>query len=106
MFNIGAGEWLLLAVLGVILVGPDRLPRVASDGAKLLRRFKELTSAATHELRENLGPGFEDLNVTDLHPKRFIMKTINEGVESAVPMNELREIRDIAKEAKIDPDLL
>jgi hypothetical protein len=34
------------------------------------------------------------------------MKTINEGVESAVPMNELREIRDVAKEAKIDPDLL
>ena len=106
MFNIGAGEWLLLAVLGVILVGPDRLPQVASDAAKLIGRLKELTSVATHELRENLGPGFEDLNVTDLHPKRFIMKTINEGVEGAVPMNELREIRDLTKEAKIDPDLL
>jgi sec-independent protein translocase protein TatB len=103
MFNIGAGEWLLLAVLGIILVGPDRLPHLASDAAKLVRRFKELTSQATQELRENLGPGFEDLNVADLHPKRFIAKTLNEAVEGAVPVAEIREI---AKSAKIDPDLL
>ena len=103
MFNIGAGEWLLLAVLGIILVGPDRLPHLASDAAKLVRRFKELTSQATQELRENLGPGFEDLNVADLHPKRFIAKTLNEVVEGAVPVAEIREI---AKSAKIDPDLL
>jgi sec-independent protein translocase protein TatB len=103
MFNIGAGEWLLLAVLGIILVGPDRLPHLATDAAKLVRRFKELTSQATQELRENLGPGFEDLNVADLHPKRFIAKTLNEAVEGAVPVAEIREI---AKSAKIDPDLL
>ena len=103
MFNIGAGEWLLLAVLGIILVGPDRLPHLASDAAKLVRRFKELTSQATQELRESLGPGFEDLNVADLHPKRFIAKTLNEAVEGAVPVAEIREI---AKSAKIDPDLL
>ena len=103
MFNIGAGEWLLLAVLGIILVGPDRLPHLASDAAKLVRRFKELTSQATQEFRENLGPGFEDLNVADLHPKRFIAKTLNEAVEGAVPVAEIREI---AKSAKIDPDLL
>jgi sec-independent protein translocase protein TatB len=103
MFNIGAGEWLLLAVLGIVLVGPDRLPTVAADAAKLVRRFKELTSQATHELRENLGPGFEDLNVSDLNPKKFVMKTLNEAVEGTVPLNEIREI---TQSAKIDPDLL
>jgi len=103
MFNIGAGEWLLLGVLGIILVGPDRLPHVASDAAKYVRRFKELTSKATEELRENLGPGFEDLNVSDLNPKKFITKTLNEAVEGAVPVAELREI---SQHAKIDPDIL
>ena len=103
MFNIGAGEWLLLAVLGIILVGPDRLPHVASDAAKYVRKFKELTSKATEELRENLGPGFEDLNVSDLNPKKFIAKTLTEATEGAVPVAELREI---AQNAKIDPDLL
>ncbi len=103
MFNIGAGEWLLLAVLAIILVGPDRLPHVAADAAKYLRKFKELTSKATEELRENLGPGFEDINVSDLNPKKFITKTLTEPTEGAVPVAELREI---AQTAKIDPDLL
>lgn len=103
MFNIGAGEWLLLAVLGIILVGPDRLPHVAADAARWVRRFKELTSRATEELRENLGPGFENLEVSDLHPKKFIAKTLSEAGESALPITELREI---SKSAKIDPDLL
>jgi sec-independent protein translocase protein TatB len=103
MFNIGAGEWLLLAVLGIILVGPDRLPHVAADAARWVRRFKELTSRATEELRENLGPGFENLEVSDLHPKKFIAKTLSEVGESALPMTELR---NISKSAKIDPDLL
>jgi sec-independent protein translocase protein TatB len=103
MFNIGAGEWLLLAVLGVILVGPDRLPHVAADAARLVRRFKELTSKATEELRENLGPGFENLEVSDLNPKKFITKTLNEAGESALP---IAEIREISKNARIDPDLL
>ncbi len=106
MFNIGAGEWLLLAVLGVILVGPDRLPHVASEAARYVRRFKELTAQATTELRENLGPGFEDLNVSDLNPKKFIAKTLSSATESAIPVAELREIGEIAKKAKIDPDLL
>ena len=103
MFNIGAGEWALLAVLGIILIGPDRLPHVASEAARYIRKFKELTSQATEELRGNLGPGFEDLNVTDLNPKRLIAKTINEATEKAIPVAELREI---SREAKIDPDLL
>jgi len=103
MFNIGAGEWLLLAVLGIILVGPERLPHVATEAARYVRRFKELTAQATTELRENLGPGFEDLNVSDLNPKKFIAKTLNGAAEDAIPVAEIREI---AKSAKIDPDLL
>ncbi len=103
MFNIGAGEWIALMVIAVVLVGPDRLPHVASEAAKWVKKFKEMTSNATAELKENLGPGFEDLNITDLNPKKFVQKTINSAMEDAVPIAELREIQ---QSAKIDPDLL
>ena len=109
MFNIGAGEWLLLAVLGIILIGPDRLPSVAADAARYIRRFKEFTSKATEDLRETLGPGFEDLSVADLHPKMLIVKTLNEAAEGALPVAELKDIQNMTKkvtQAKIDPDLL
>ena len=71
-FDLGAGELLGLAILGMILVGPDRLPRLASDAAKLLKKLRNISNSATAELRENLGPGFEDLQPSDLNPKTFI----------------------------------
>jgi len=97
-FDIGAGEILGLAVLGMILVGPERLPKLASEAASLVRKIQKLSHSATQELRENLGPGFENLQPSDLNPKTFIRK-------------QLAEVMDEKDEqpkpiVKIDPDLL
>lgn len=99
-FDFGAGEILGLAVLAMVLVGPDRLPRIAVDAAKWVKKLKALANNATSELKENLGPGFEDLQPKDLHPKTFIKKQLGELLDEgdAKPVKKL--------EAKIDPDLL
>ena len=57
-FDIGAGELLGLAVLAMVLVGPERLPKVAVEAAKMLKKLRKLSQVATAELKENLGPGF------------------------------------------------
>lgn len=101
MFNIGAGEFIALAVLALILIGPDKLPEFAQSAAKFLHKVRNMANNATAELRENLGPGYEDLQVTDLHPKKFIKKHLdNIAVESDIDVQELK------KSAQIDPDLL
>ena len=76
-FDFGAGEIFGLGVLAVILVGPERLPQLALDAAKLIKKVRAMATNATTELRENLGPGFEDLSPSDLRPKTFIKKHIN-----------------------------
>jgi sec-independent protein translocase protein TatB len=103
MFNIGAGEFITLAILAMVLVGPDRLPHVATEAAKLLKKVRSLSQAATNELRENLGPGYEDLQVSDLHPKKFIQKHLSGVMDGIDPRIELNELKN---SAKIDPDLL
>jgi sec-independent protein translocase protein TatB len=65
MLDIGAGEILGLGVVALLLLGPKRLPTFASDAAKFLHKVKGFTSNATAELRDNLGPGFENLDITD-----------------------------------------
>jgi sec-independent protein translocase protein TatB len=105
MFGIGAGELLTLLVLAFILVGPDRLPHLATDAAKLVNKIRAIAQAATTELRENLGPGFEDLQVTDLHPKKLIKKTIGNSLDDLT--TELNSDLTLdKKKAQIDPDLL
>ncbi|MEI6119585.1 MAG: sec-independent translocase [Actinomycetes bacterium] len=108
MFGIGGGEFLTLIVLALILIGPDRLPNVATDAAKLVRKLRDIANAATAELRENLGPGFEDLDVTDLHPKKLIRKTIGNSLdEISTEINSGFSLeKSDKKKAQIDPDLL
>jgi sec-independent protein translocase protein TatB len=102
MFNIGAGEFATLAVLALVLIGPDKLPDVARQAAKFLQKIRNLANNATVELRENLGPGFEDLQPSDLHPKKFIAKHL----DTISGESEFREAKEIVENAKIDPDLL
>ena len=56
MLNIGGGEIIGLMVLGMILIGPDRMPNVAADAARFLVKLKNMAQSATNELKENLGP--------------------------------------------------
>jgi sec-independent protein translocase protein TatB len=101
MFGIGGGEFAGLILIALILVGPDKLPQFSRDSAAFIRKIRDLAQVATKELKENLGPGYEDLQVADLHPKKFISKHINEVL--AEPAAELEEFK---KSVKIDPDLL
>ena len=100
-FDIGLGEMFALAVLAMFLVGPERLPKVASEAAKWVKKIRELANSATAELKENLGPGFEDLQPKDLNPKTFVKKQISELLDEENPKTQPK-----ASKAMIDPDLL
>ena len=95
-FDFGAGEIIGLAVLATILIGPDKLPQFAVDAAKFIKKIRTFATTATNELKENLGPGFEDLQPTDLHPKTFIKKQLASALDE----------QDVKTKGKLDPDLL
>ena len=99
-FDIGAGELLGLAVLAMLLVGPERLPKVAVEAAKMLKKLRAFSQTATAELKENLGPGFENLQPADLHPKTFVKKQIADLMEDKPVTKPKRPA------ARIDPDLV
>ena len=100
-FDIGIGEVFGLAVLAMFLVGPERLPKVASEAAKWVKKIRELANSATAELKDNLGPGFEDLQPKDLNPKTFVKKQISELLDEENPKSPSN-----TSKAMIDPDLL
>jgi len=105
MFDFGVGEVAGLVVLALILVGPERMPRVAGDLAKMIRKVRAITNTATAEIRENLGPGFEDLTPSDLNPKTFIKRHVASVIEEDV-RNEKMNSKESAIKPQIDPDLL
>jgi len=107
MFDIGGGEIIGLAILGMILVGPDRLPKAAADAARTLKRLREFTSGAGDELKKNLGPGFENMDIRDLNPKNLIQKHVLDAVDDSLKVtNSTKAVKPKKPPAQFDPDML
>ena len=88
--DISPLELVALLALAVMLFGPDKLPGAVQGLARTLRQFREFTRNAQNDLKKELGPEFQDLELTDLHPKNFVRKHVL-GPEDG----DFREIRDI-----------
>ncbi|MFB7508483.1 sec-independent translocase, partial [Streptomyces broussonetiae] len=65
-------DLLVLGVLIILLFGPDKLPEVVQKVTGFLQKVRAFSEAAKEDVRSELGPEFEDLELADLHPKRFV----------------------------------
>ena len=54
MFNIGGGEMIMLAVLALLVFGPESLPDIAKTVSRTLRAFRQASSDLQSEVREAL----------------------------------------------------
>ncbi len=76
MFDIGVGELLLLAVVGLIVFGPEKLPKAAADAARWARQIREMASSARKDIVDSAGIDLSDTmgslkDLRELHPKRL-----------------------------------
>jgi sec-independent protein translocase protein TatB len=96
--NLGGWHLLVLVLLGLLIFGPDRLPRAIADGVKLLRNVRSMARSATSDLSRELGT---DIQLEDLHPKALLRKhLLSEEDEQAIrrPLEQLyRDVQDDIK---------
>jgi sec-independent protein translocase protein TatB len=76
VFNIGPFELAVLAIVGLIVLGPDRLPGLAKDAARLLRSLRDMATGARQQLRDELGPEFADVDLRNLNPRAAVAKAV------------------------------
>lgn len=74
MFDLSLTKIAVLAVIALVIFGPEQLPKIAAQAGRALRDLRRLANTATQDLREGLGPEFKDFDVTDLHPRNFVRK--------------------------------
>lgn len=75
MFGIGLGELLVIGVVALLVIGPERLPATAAQAGRMLRSLQEAAGRARRDLDEALGPEITDLarSVQDLDPRRALL---------------------------------
>ena len=83
MFGVGLPEMAVIALVAVVIFGPDKLPEFARQAGRFLHRLKVFATGARDELRTELGPEFSDLELRDLDPRTIVRKHIVEAMEEA-----------------------
>jgi sec-independent protein translocase protein TatB len=74
VFDLSVTKLLVLAVIALVVFGPNELPRLAAQAGRALRDLRRIAEGAKADLREGLGPEFQDFDFEDLHPRRFVQK--------------------------------
>ena len=80
MFGVGVPEIAVLLVVAVIVFGPDRLPDMARQAARMIHTLRGFARNAQNELRDELGPEYADLQLRDLDPRAIVRKHITEAM--------------------------
>lgn len=84
------GALLLLA----LLIFGERLPKVISEGLRMLRALRAMAQNATSDLSRELGT---DIQLEDLHPKAFIRKHLLSEEDEAAIRKPLQGLLDDVK---------
>jgi sec-independent protein translocase protein TatB len=76
--NFGFGEIAVLTLLGLLIFGPDKLPKAAADAFRMVRQLRSMATATAtaNDFKSDLGPEVADLDLNSMHPRRLIEKAL------------------------------
>jgi sec-independent protein translocase protein TatB len=97
VFGIGLPELMIIMIVAVVVFGPDRLPEFARQAGKFVRQMRNLAQSAQTQLREELGPEYADLKLTDLDPRQAIRKHILEAMDDLDAVEPLPAYETLAQ---------
>ncbi len=80
---------LLILLLAALIVGPERLPKITSSLAALVRRVRVYADDTKTRLKEEMGDEFEDIDWRDLDPRKYDpRRIIREALSEPLPQKE------------------
>ena len=85
--NVGWGEILLLLIVGLVLIGPERLPHIITDVRAMILAARTAIDDAKQTLTGDLGEDFDELRkplgelseLRKLNPKTALTRTLFDG---------------------------
>ena len=71
MLGLTFDKLLIIGVIAVFVVGPQRLPFYASQLARLVKSVRSLADGAKDRMREEMGPDFDEVDWKKLDPRQY-----------------------------------
>lgn len=64
MFNVGAGEFLVILVIALVVLGPERLPEAIRKVGQVMGELRKLSAGFQDELRDAMNEPLEEMRST------------------------------------------
>jgi sec-independent protein translocase protein TatB len=71
VLGINGLEFVVLAMIAVVILGPERLPEYAAQLARLVKGLRKMASGAREQLREEVGPELDEVDWRKLDPRQY-----------------------------------
>ena len=71
MFGISGSEFLVIILVAVIVVGPQRLPEYTRKLTQMVRQLRVFLDNARSQIAEEVGPEMADLDLSSLDPRQY-----------------------------------
>jgi sec-independent protein translocase protein TatB len=104
--GLGWPEAMVMLMLALFVFGPDRLPGLARDAGRTLRKLRVYAKSMSEDLKAELGPEVGALDLRSLDPKEFVRKHLfeDEEPEEEVGAPTRRSSLASGESAPWDPD--
>ena len=115
MSGIGGSEFVLLCLIGLLILGPERLPAVARQLGSWVGKARQITRTFQRQLEEEIDAeknlGFDPRELKDLDPQKLLTPRDDdtysplhdEEDDDAPDTNEADEADDTVDEKTKDP---
>jgi sec-independent protein translocase protein TatB len=71
VFGVNPSEFIVLLVVAAVVLGPERLPEYAQQLARLVRELRRMAQGASAQVRNEMGPEFDDIDWAKLDPRQY-----------------------------------
>ncbi len=75
---------LIIGVIAVFLLGPERLPHYAAQLGRLVRGVRDMANGAKERMREEMGPEFDEVDWKKLDPRQYDPGRLEEARPPAI----------------------
>jgi len=105
VFGLTFEKLLVIGIIAVFLLGPERLPYYAAQFARLVRTLRDMANGAKDRLREEMGPEFDEVDWKKLDPRqydprRIIREALLEDEQPSAPPVVVKPARQSAYEQR------
>lgn len=71
VFGLSTEKFVILVIIALFVLGPERLPYYAAQLAKLVKQVRRLVDGAKNQLADEMGDEFNEVDWRKLDPRQY-----------------------------------